>query len=155
MPQLQAIYWLPFVLGLTGAGLVLSWLAWRRRGLAAGTKGLSLSLLPLAAYLTGLLQLVWRVVTASVHWVVHLVFSPMVWIGLLLLGVSAVLYAVSTRLRARPPTAAVGATAADASGRSGRRLRRRSSQQSTATPTADPSEGFAEIEQILRNRGIT
>lgn len=152
--QFQAIAWLPFTLGLTGAGLVLSWLAWRRRGLAAGTKGLSLSLLPLAAYLTGLLQLVWRIVAASVNWIVHLVFSPMVWVGLVLLGVSAVLYAVSTRLGARRPTA-VDRTAADASGRSGRRLRRAPSQRSATPPAADPSEDFAEIEQILRNRGIT
>ena len=133
MPHFEAILWLPFTLGLTGAGLVLSWLAWRRRGAAAGIKGLSLSLLPLAAYLTGLLQLVWRVAAASVHWVAHLVFSPLVWVGLALLGLSAVLYGVANRLSAR------------------QRPRGLPSSQ----PTAEPADDFTEIEQILRNRGIT
>ena len=152
MPHFEAILWLPFTLGLTGAGLVLSWLAWRRRGAAAGIKGLSLSLLPLAAYLTGLLQLVWRVAAASVHWVAHLVFSPLVWLGLALLGLSVVLYGVSNRLSARrdTETAVPGRSAAPK-----RRLRRQPREPSSSRPAAESADDFTEIEQILRNRGIT
>ena len=155
MPHFEAILWLPFTLGLTGAGLVLSWLAWRRRGAAAGIKGLSLSLLPLAAYLTGLLQLVWRVAAASVHWVAHLVFSPLVWVGLALLGLSVVLYGVSNRLSARRDTSATGTAVPGRSATHKRRLRRQPCELSSSRPAAESADDFAEIEQILRNRGIT
>jgi len=148
MPGYGAVFWLPFTVGLTGAGLFLSWLAWRRRGLAAGLRGLSLSLLPLVAYLTGLLQLVWRVAGAVVSWATHLAFSPAVWIGIALAGFSLVLYAVSSRLAARAP---------------GRRIERpggadaprTSVERSAQASTPAAEDEFDEIEELLRKRGIS
>ena len=42
------IAWFPICIGLTAAGLVLSWLTFRRRGLRRGIRGGAWSLLPLA-----------------------------------------------------------------------------------------------------------
>jgi len=143
MPGYSGVLWLPFALGLTGAGLLMSWLAWRRRGLAAGLRGLSLSLLPLVAYLTGLLQLVWRVADAVVSWATRLVFSPAVWIGIALGGFSLVLYAVASRLGARTPR---------------RRVERpgpASVERSRQASAPGPGDEFDEIEELLRKRGIS
>jgi hypothetical protein len=49
MSTYNQIAWLPLAGGLTVLGLIGSWLAWRRRGVAAGLRGVAWSLLPLAA----------------------------------------------------------------------------------------------------------
>ena len=58
------IAWLPLAGGLTLLGLIGSWFAWRRRGARAGLRGVAWSLLPLALYLIGAIQLLWRFGTA-------------------------------------------------------------------------------------------
>ncbi|GAA1722028.1 hypothetical protein GCM10009745_83810 [Kribbella yunnanensis] len=103
MPDFNDLTLLPFCVGLTLLGLIGSWVAWRRRGLAAGTRGVAWSLLPIALYLTKLLELVWDVVRSAVTWVTHLIFSPPVWAGFALFGVSVVLYVVSGVARGRSP----------------------------------------------------
>ncbi|MBC6463659.1 hypothetical protein HKK72_38365, partial [Actinomadura sp. HBU206391] len=62
-------------LGVTLLGLAGSWRAYRRRGAASAIRGTAWSLVPMAAYLTGL--------TA---WATDLVFSPVKWAGIVLLG---------------------------------------------------------------------
>jgi hypothetical protein len=146
MPATGAMSWLPFTLGLTGAGLFLSWLAWRRWGIGAGLRGVALSLLPPAAYLTGLFQLVWRIGGAALDWALGLAFSPAVWIGVALLGFSAVLYAVSARLRARAPRRRGRVSPAAAANRE-------VAPPARTAPAADNE--FADIEEILRRRGIS
>jgi hypothetical protein len=47
MSTYNAIAWLPLCAGLTGIGLVASWFAMRKRGLASGLHGAAWSLLPL------------------------------------------------------------------------------------------------------------
>ncbi|MEU4198094.1 hypothetical protein AB0E69_39795 [Kribbella sp. NPDC026611] len=101
MPTYDASTLLPLCAGLTLLGLIGSWFAWRRRGVAAGTRGLAWSLLPVSLYLTGLLKVLWEVVRSVVSWAVHLIFSPTVWAGVALLGVSVVLYVVSGVARGR------------------------------------------------------
>ncbi|TDD60582.1 hypothetical protein E1263_10835 [Kribbella antibiotica] len=101
MPDFNDLTLLPFCAGLTLIGLIGSWFAWRRRGAAAGTRGVAWSLLPVSLYLTGLLELVWDVVRSAVSWVTHLIFSPTVWAGVALFGVSVVLYVVSGFARSR------------------------------------------------------
>ena len=166
MPTFGALSWLPFTLGLTGACLLVTWLAWRRWGLAAGVRGLALSLLPMAAYLTGLLQLVWRIGDAAAEWALQLAFSPAVWIGVALLGLSAVLYAVSARLRARAPAGRSPSPGAVTSTRAKPPVKVSTKATSKPTSTASASvatsqqtpaagdEDFAEIEELLRRRGI-
>ena len=60
MSTYDKIAWLPLCGGLTGVGLVLSYLAMRRRGIGSGLRGAAWSLLPLAAYLTGAIEMFWK-----------------------------------------------------------------------------------------------
>ena len=78
-----------------------TWLAYRKRGLAAGLKGAGLTLLPIAAYLTRTLRLVGEIGTAIGNWAVHLVFSPVVWIGIVIAGVAVALFGAGRVLEAR------------------------------------------------------
>src|SRR5215831_8503302 len=86
------IAWLPLTAGLTLAGLIVSFFVWRRRGTAAGLRGVAWSLLPLAAYLIGAIQLLWTFGTAIAHFASSFVFSQRVWAGIIVLGVAIVLF---------------------------------------------------------------
>jgi hypothetical protein len=161
VPDFNDLTLLPFCVGLTLLGLIGSWFAWRRRGLAAGTRGVAWSLLPVSLYLTGLLELVWDVVRSSVSWVTHLIFSPTVWAGAALFGVSVVLYVVSGVARGRSPKAPKEKKPASPAGE----LTATGPAPASATPAkaAKPSKGkakqqesseFDEIEDILKRHGI-
>jgi hypothetical protein len=67
--------WQALGLTLTGIGLLLSVLAWRRRGPASGLRGVAWSLLPAAAGLTGTLRLLWDIGDSVASWAARLVFS--------------------------------------------------------------------------------
>ena len=86
---------------LTVVGLVASAVVWSRRGPAAGARAAAWSLLPLAAGLTGTLRLVAEVAGAVTRWATRLVFSPVVWLGLAVAVVAAVLFLVSGQMRRR------------------------------------------------------
>ena len=160
MPDFNDLTLLPFCVGLTLLGLIGSWAAWRRRGLAAGTRGVAWSLLPVSLYLTGLLELVWDVVRSAVSWVTHLIFSPTVWAGVALFGVSVVLYVVSGVARSRrgdaprepkksKPTGELTTTGpAPAS-----TAPAKAAKPKTKGGQQDSSE-FDEIEDILKRHGI-
>ncbi len=96
--------WLSFVSGsfagpvfvaVTVVGLILSGLAWRRKGARSGLRGVAWSLLPAAAWLTHSLGLVGRIVSAVVRFGAAFVFSPQAWLGVILVGVSVLLFLVS------------------------------------------------------------
>ncbi|MFC7388464.1 cellulose synthase, partial [Sphaerisporangium rhizosphaerae] len=95
------IAWLPLCAGVSAAGLVLSFLALRRRGAAAGLRGAAWSLIPIAAYLTGALPALWQAGTAVAGFLTGLVLSPMVWAGVIVAGLSALLFLVSGVMRGR------------------------------------------------------
>jgi len=95
------IAWLPLTAGLTLAGLIVSFFVWRRRGVAAGLRGVAWSLLPVAAYLIGAIELLWRFGTAIANFASSFVFSPRVWSGFIVLLVAIVLFVVSGTLRGR------------------------------------------------------
>jgi len=95
------IAWLPLTAGLTLAGLIVSFFVWRRRGAGAGLRGVAWSLLPLAAYLIGAIQLLWTFGSAIVNFASSFVFSSRTWAGLIVLGVAIVLFVVSGGLRGR------------------------------------------------------
>jgi hypothetical protein len=95
------IAWLPLTAGLTLAGLIVSFFVWRRRGVAAGLRGVAWSLLPVAAYLIGAIELLWRFGTAIANFASSFVFSPRVWAGFIVLLVAIVLFVVSGGLRGR------------------------------------------------------
>ena len=93
--------WAALALVLTVVGAALTWVAWRRRGLAAGIRGLAWTLVPVAAWLTGTLKLAGNILNDVTDWAARLVFSPTVWLGIIVAGASAVLFVVSGVMRAR------------------------------------------------------
>ena len=177
MSTYNSIAWLPLCAGLTGIGLVASWFALRRRGLGSGLRGAAWSLLPLAAYLTGSIQMFWKIGTAIGDFAAHLVLSPRVWSGVGVTLVAVVLFLVSApikrrRRRARKAAAAgePGATETGTGaqrpavpeqangskpareGREGRELEPSRTRAAKADPADDD---MREVEEILRRRGIS
>ncbi|MET8143859.1 cellulose synthase [Sphaerisporangium sp. NPDC005288] len=158
------IAWLPLCAGVSAAGLVLSFLALRRRGAAAGLRGAAWSLIPIAAYLTGALPALWQAGTAVAGFLTGLVLSPMVWAGVIVAGLSALLFLVSGVMRGRRRAAApagerpagrAAATAGPAPGAAAptQPLRRPLPGKQPAAPAAD--DDLSDIEEILKRRGIS
>ena len=137
--------WAALALTLTLIGGVLTVLAWRRRGPAAGVRGLAWTLVPVAAWLTGTLRLATDVVEAVVDWAARLVFSPAVWLGVVVAGVAAVLFVVSGMMRAR----GVGGSARPRKEREVGQPKRRA-----VSAPADDDDDMADIEAILKKHGI-
>jgi len=177
----SSIAWLPLTAGLTVLGIVLSYLAYKRSGWRAGLRGVSWSLLPIAAYLTGAIEMLWKVGAAIGQFGDSFVFSPVKWVGVGVTGLAFALFLASGgRLRrkaardARRTRRGDGKNAAEgAPGRAGlagpdpgTALTR--SMPTTRTPApATPSKQKAsratapaddddmkDIEEILRKRGI-
>jgi hypothetical protein len=85
----------PIFVAVTVVGLVLSGLAWRRKGARSGIRGIAWSLLPAAAWLTHSLGLVGRMVSAIVQFATGFVFSAQAWLGVILVGVAVLCFLVS------------------------------------------------------------
>jgi hypothetical protein len=156
MSGFDNVAWFPLCAGLTGLGLVASWMAWRRRGAAAGLRGAAWSLLPLVAYLTGAVEMLWRIGTAIGDWVAGFVFSPRVWSGVVTLGLAVLLFLVSAALRRGAPSRGRAAGARQ-SGQPVAPSDRRAVEPASKAPKqpAKQDDEFAEIEEILRRRGIS
>jgi asparagine N-glycosylation enzyme membrane subunit Stt3 len=162
VPTYDASTLLPLCAGLTLLGLIGSWFAWRRRGIAAGTRGVAWSLLPVSLYMTGLLKVLWEVVRSVVSWAAHLIFSPTVWAGVALFGVSVVLYVVSGVARGRTPKEKAQKKK-PASPAGELTTTGPAPASATTAKAAKPSKGkakqqesseFDEIEDILKRHGI-
>lgn len=128
---------------LMGALTVLSGLltvrAFRRRGMASGVRGVAITLLPPAAWLTGTLEMFTEIAGSVTDWATGLVFNPFVWMGTALFGTSAALFLVSGRLRGLPAAKDGRTTPGVAGGR--------------ASASA-PDDDLADIEDLLRKHGI-
>ena len=168
MSTYDKIAWLPLCAGLTGLGLALSYLAMRRRGLASGLRWAAWSLLPLAAYLTGAIEMFWKMGVAIGDFAKGFVFSAQVWAGIALAGLAVVLFVASGSLRRRQVKPgqgkqAVGRTAAA----SGREVAARTAPVATTGTAKVPAKApkgksapaddddLGDIEDILRRHGIT
>lgn len=170
MSTYSQIAWLPLCGGVTGIGLVASYLAYRRRGFTAGLRGVAWSLLPMVAYLTQSVQTLWDMGVKLVDFATGFVLSPERWAGVALLGVAIVAFVVSGLLRRTRPAkdggpsgrAVKGKTGKDGSantaqgtaGAAPKKALERRSSRGTAAVTGDDDD-FSEIEKILRNRGIS
>ena len=149
--DIDATTWRAIGITLSVIGLFISLLLWRRRGAASGIRGAAWSLLPAAAGLTGTLRLIWQIGDSIVSWAVRLVFSPVVWLGVALAGVSLVLFAVSAAMRSR----GVG-TKRVAPADSGKQLpRERSAPKAKKAEPAVQDKDMDDIEEILRKHGIS
>ena len=92
MSTWNSIAWFPLCVGLTGVGLVLSWFTWRRKGARRGIQAVAWSLLPLALYLTGAIELVGKIGSAVVQFASSFVFSPKTWAGVALFILIALIF---------------------------------------------------------------
>jgi len=145
------VTWGALTLTLTAIGAVWTWFAFRRRGLASGLRGAAFTLLPPAAFLTGTLEMFTEIGGSVADWATHLVFSPVVWLGIVLAGVSVVLFGVSGAIRKRQLGSSEKAEPGEVAspGRKG--------ELGTSKRKGEPAidDEMAEIEAILRKRGIT
>jgi hypothetical protein len=154
--EFDSATWSAVGLALTAVGLVLSVAAWRRRGAASGLRGVAWSLLPLAAAMTGMLRVVWEVADSVSSWAVRLVFSPTVWAGIIVAGVSATLFVVSGFLRRREPqrpSRKERRAAAEAGSPPAVTAKGPAPASTGSTPAED--DDMADIEAILRKHGIS
>jgi hypothetical protein len=150
------VYWLPLCGGLTLLGLIASWVVWRRRGAAAGLRWVAISLLPMAAYLTKAVRMLWQIGTAIGNFATAFIFSPQVWAGVALAGLAGVLFVVSgtmRRGRGRKSAAAGGDGPARTAGQpavapAGKALKPSKSK----VPAVDDDLG--DVADILRKHGI-
>ncbi|MGW2148022.1 cellulose synthase [Nonomuraea bangladeshensis] len=163
------IAWFPLCAGATVAGLVLSFLAFRRRGAASGLRVAAWALLPVAAYLTNALPALWTIGTTAVGFVTGLVLNPAVWAGVAVAGLSAVLFVVSGFLRGR--RLSVGRKDKGEKKGTGETPAQRPAQPGAAQPAASAAapkpavaakqrkapadDDFSDIEELLKRRGIS
>lgn len=151
MTGLDNVTWQVLTVILTVTGFAISALLWQRRGPASGIRGVAWSLLPVAAYLTGTLRLVWEIGDSVVRWATRVVFSPFVWLGIAVAGVSAVLFVVAGQMRRRR----IGTKGREPKAKRTRRADAAlpsTPSRSTAEPPAD--EDLDDVEAILKKHGI-
>jgi hypothetical protein len=173
MSTYDKIAWLPLCGGLTGLGLVLSYLAMRRRGISSGLRGAAWSLLPMAAYLTGAIEMFWKIGVAIGDFATGFVFSTKVWSGIALAGVAVFLFFLSGGLRRRrgvkrkketPAAASAGTTAPLPAGGSRQLSTRAAASAVPAQPPVkarkgkaaapDDDDDLGDVADILRRHGI-
>jgi hypothetical protein len=168
MSKYYLIDWFPLCGGLTLVGIILSWFAWRRRGAAAGLRGVAWSLLPLAAYLTGAIKMLWQMGAAVGSFAASFIFSPRVWSGVIVAGASALLFVISAGLRRRRAGRASSAASVTQPGAAGLTAAK---PGKSLTPTkgraakgsavkakvgkGDDDDEFGDVAQILRRHGIS
>lgn len=148
---LQSATWTALALVLTVIGAAYTYGAWHRRGVAAGVRGLAWTLLPLAAWLTGTLRLAGRIVDAVTSWAASLVFNPFTWLGILVAGVSVVLFGASAAMRRRGIGARAGTPRRPAV-KPSRDPRLAAPARQKGAPAVDD---LSDIEAILRKHGIS
>jgi hypothetical protein len=141
VPGQTSLWWLPWVVGLS---VLVTWWAlsaWRRGQHATAIRRFGWAIVPWSAWLLGLFTLGWRVGDALGDWGARFVFNPAAWLGFLAAGVALVLIWAGTRF---------GTDAADHDMPDQPRKRRKSIESDSSG-----SDEFADIEAILKKRGIT
>jgi hypothetical protein len=143
------VSWGALALSLSVVGGIYTWWALRHRGVVAAVRGAGLTLLPLAAWMTGLLQVFGDITDTLSNWLAHLVFSPKTWLGMIIGFVAIVLIgganAIARRGKPDKPEKRDKAPSAKAP------------KAVAATTSNDPliDDEMAEIQAILKKRGIS
>jgi hypothetical protein len=158
---------LPLCAGLTGLGLVLSYLVMRRRGLGSGLRCAAWSLLPLAAYLTGSIKMFWKIGVAIADFAKGFVFSTEVWSGIAVAGLAVLLFVVSGPMRRRRVKRGQDPKPVGTTAPAGREIAPRTAPATTMATTQTPAKArkgkpaagddddLGDVEDILRRHGIT
>ncbi len=138
--------WGALALALTALGGIYTWWALRHRGFAAAVRAAGITLLPIAAWMTGLLEVAGDIGDALGHWLTRLVFSPFVWLGMVVFFVAFVLIGASNFVSRRSEPEP--------------KVRKRRTGSPKAVQKASPhdpliDDEMAEIQAILKKRGIS
>ena len=148
--------WAALTAVLTALGAAWTWYAFRHRGVASGLRGGGLTLLPPAAFLTGTLEMFTEIGASVLDWSTGLVLNPLVWAGIVMAGLSVLLFGSSAMLRGRgrggKPSGA-GAKQAPAPQDRGALPPSSGRREPVLSDSDDPD--LADIEAILKRRGIT
>jgi hypothetical protein len=143
------VTWGALTLTLTLIGGLWTFYAFRSRGVASGLRGAGLTLLPAAAWMTGTLEMFTDIGGAVADWAAHVALSPVVWAGIVLAGISVLLFGASSALSKRSGDGTDAAPATE-----GKREKKALPKASgKGAPAID--DDLADIEAILRKRGIT
>ena len=138
--------WLSLAVALTVLGVVATWLAARRGRTAGALTAAGLTLLPMALYLTGLLRLVAILIDQAIGLLTGFVFSPVVWFGFGLGGVACLLIAAGRMVRRRAREAGPAAVSGGP--------KPKQVPKASAKPAPPIDDEFADIEALLKRRGI-
>ncbi|HET8665311.1 MAG TPA: hypothetical protein VFM08_13425 [Nocardioides sp.] len=143
------VSWGALALALTALGGIYTWWALRHRGFASAVRAAGITLLPLAAWMTGLLEVFGDITDVLTHWLAHLVFSPLVWLGMIVFVVAFVLIGAANFVTRRQ----------DPTSKSARSSKRERGKPKSVSPTSRPDplidDEMAEIQAILKKRGIS
>jgi hypothetical protein len=137
--------WGALALALSAIAGIWTWYAFRHRGFAAGVRGVAVTMIPIAAYLTHTLRMFGRIGSAISDWAAGFVFNPGVWLGMIIGGVAVLLFAISYRLPGGSAEKKVG-------GGDTKKAVPRSSRSADTGLDDDLDE---DIRAILRKRGIS
>jgi hypothetical protein len=97
----SSIAWLPLAAGLTVLGLILSYAVWRRSGTRPALRVVAVSLLPIAAYLTGAIEMFWKIGVAIGQFGTGFAFSTTKWVGIGVTGLAIALFLAAGGRQAR------------------------------------------------------
>jgi hypothetical protein len=164
MPAADTVL-LPLAVGLTLLGIIATGIAWRRGNRSRVIQGVALALAPVALYFSGLLRLLWNGIVAIGTWASKIIFSPAVWFGLSLLAFCVVLWVIGAFVARRFPSTPKQKAVAAQSGRKGaatvavngpaaKAPASRGSGKSNAPAKPPVDDDMAEIEALLKSRGI-
>jgi hypothetical protein len=109
------------------------------------------SLLPLAAYLTHAVKMLWQIGSAIGSFATSFIFSPQVWSGVALTGLAIVLFVVSGTMRGRGRKSGTGAgepASRPASAPAGKALKPAKSKATAA------DDDLGDVADILRRHNI-
>ena len=146
---MDAAAWGALTLSLTVLGGIYTWFAFRSRGFVAGLRGVGITLIPVALLLTDTLEMVTKIGSAVGDWALHLAFSPVNWLGIILAAVSVVCFVVAGFLSDR------GVGAQKAAERASRKELGQGKATKKEPVLSDVDPEIAEIEALLRKRGIS
>lgn len=141
---------------VTGLGVIGAFFAFARRGAASGFRVLGWALLPLAAALTGVAGLLWTFGVRIVSFVGNFALSTSAWVGLAMFAFSFLVLggAAFLRRRSRPVEGGSEQKQATSAGKA-QQAKPRQVAEGKKSGDDDPLAGFEDIEDILKNRGIS
>lgn len=143
--------WGALTLSLTLLGGIYTWFAFRNRGFVAGLRGAGLTVIPVALLLTDTLQMVTRIGSAVGDWATNLAFNPTTWLGIILAVVSVGCFVAAGFLSER----GVGVAKGNGEETPGRKELPKGKGRKSEPVLADVDPEMAEIEALLRKRGIS